>query len=225
MLSVTALFAYVRGKSAILGADSKRRDPLGLYTFPPVTKAYCWGDSVLFAGAGNGPNLERLANAMLADFGNFSGDEQGFLAAFAKHQPLEYAGAVSRIRPKAAAALIIGTFLVAVSATGRKRAHLLRLDFKTGTPTPSRARLITDGTNPSGFKRAARRELARYTNKPLPGDLWLSACMQDAIKICPEDVAWPVNMFVAHPTGHSYAGVSSAQLSGPATSSDPRFVL
>jgi len=221
---MTAIFAYIRNGSALIAADSKRRDPLGLFAFPPVTKVYSWGDTLLFAGAGNGPNLERLAKAMLAD-ASFSRDERGFLEAFSHHQAIEYPAAVSRAQPKAAGRFIAGTFVVAVCATLRRKAHLQKLDFKTGLLTRSKAHLMTDGTNPTEFKRFSRRHLSKYAGGQIPGEIWASTCMTDASALCPGDVDWPVDVLIAHPNGHAYPGVASTQLTGASSASNPSYLI
>ena len=92
---MTAIFAHVNGDRALIAADTLRVDPLGLFAPQTATKLFSFANCVVFAGAGNGPRLERLAKAVVADEGSASPDEAGFIAAFQKHQAAHYAAATS----------------------------------------------------------------------------------------------------------------------------------
>lgn len=200
---MTAIFAYVAGPQAIIASDTLRRDPLGLFVNLTVKKVYCWSNCILFAGAGNGPRLEKLASDMLANQTKYSPDEAGIIAAFRSLQPTHYAHATSghSVVTKSPR-LAQGTFLVAVPEMKGCPAKLFELDFATGDRKDLLLPLASQGTNPTAFLKFAQQRLAAYrTTAGLPGDLWAGGCVSDAIAICSQDVGFPFDVIVTGPNG------------------------
>jgi len=224
---MTAIFAYVKGGCAIIAADTLRVDVMKLFPPQTVKKVFSWAGCILFAAAGNGPRLERLAAAVISEQGSSSPDEIGFLAAFHKHQAAHYAAATSGTSlVTKVPGLSQGSYLVAVPELNGVPAHLFELDFATGCQTSLNSHSWAQGTDPSAFQVIAKSVLANYpAGAAIPGDLWGSECIRQAISLHPNAVGLPFEVGISK---KSVNGSHSAQMtrhSSHPTTGDPTFEI
>ena len=222
---MTAIFAYVSGEHALMAADTLRVDPLGWLPSQTVGKIFCWADCIVFGGAGNGPRIAMLANAIINAQGGYSPDEGGFLKAFGTFRPSVYAQATSGTSVMTRMpGLTTGTLLAAIPAMGSQTDHILELDFATGSVTRLPGQLAAQGTDPTALLAIGSAvQQALQTATGLPGDLWAGQCMAQAVATYPTAVGWPFDIFATERDSVGTWIARTARFANAPTAANPLF--
>lgn len=222
---MTAIFAYVGGERALMAADTLRVDPAGFFPNQTVAKIFCWANCISFGGAGNGPRIATLANAMIADQSSFSPDEAGFLGAFRKYQPLVYAQATSGTSVMTRLpSLTTGTLLAAVPKMNGNGEHIFELDFATGSVTRLTGQISAQGANPAALLAIGlAAHSARHAPTGLPADLWSGQCIAEAVIAYPRAIGFPYDILATERDSLGAWIAHTVRYAAPPTVANPLF--
>lgn len=181
---MTAILAYASPGVAFVAGDTKR-----VTAAHPATKVHRWSTTVVFAQAGNGPQLSSLIGQMMVCRPILGESLDGLKDAFKQlrktfHDQALAAQVQSRTPQYVDTS---GTLLVADAQSG----EVIALDFATGACSSPK---VPFGTG--GVAQLSAAAAARWRSHRLQLDLWATA----SINACTgAAVAWPIDVLITRP--------------------------
>jgi hypothetical protein len=181
---MTAILAFAALGVAFVAGDTKR-----IMALHPATKVHRWSTSVVFAQAGNGPQLSGLIGQMMVCRPVLGEDLGGLKDAFTQlrktfHDQALAAQAKSRTPQYVDTN---GTLLAADAESG----DVIGLDFATGKCSPPQ---MPFGT--SGVAQLATEAATQWPVHAPALDLWAAASINGCVG---PTVAWPIDLLITRP--------------------------
>lgn len=193
---MTAIFAFVFARKAIVATDTLRVDPMGLFPNRTVQKSYCWKNLIPFGAAGTGALIGRVADLMAMSESLYQADESGFLKAFhdARMKVIDAINASENPLERAVAG---ATVLAAIPSLSSNAGHILHLDFGNGSVTTCPGDFAAEGTRSTEFMGIAGNVLSGMSGGSIDAFNLTRNCISEAIKLCPAEVGWPMDLRVS----------------------------